>query len=43
MEFASAARLVGTGATLSVFNYLNQISDEKKELVDQTGIEPVTS
>jgi hypothetical protein len=36
-------RLVGTGATLPVFNYLNPISDEKKELVDQTGIEPVTS
>jgi hypothetical protein len=36
-------RLVGTGATLPVFNYLNPISDAKKELVDQTGIEPVTS
>jgi site-specific DNA recombinase len=36
-------RLVGTGTTLPVFNYLNPISDEKKELVDQTGIEPVTS
>jgi site-specific DNA recombinase len=36
-------KLVGTGATLPVFNYLNPISDEKKELVDQTGIEPVTS
>jgi hypothetical protein len=35
--------LVGTGTTLPVFNYLNPISDEKKELVDQTGIEPVTS
>jgi hypothetical protein len=35
--------LVGTGTTLPVFNYLNPISDEKKELVDQTGVEPVTS
>jgi len=32
-------RLVGTGTTLPVFNYLNPISDEKKELVDQTGVE----
>ena len=36
-------RLVGTGTTLPVFNYLNPIFDEKKDLVDQTGIEPVTS
>ena len=36
-------RLVGTGTTLPVFNYLNPISDEKKGLVDLTGIEPVTS
>lgn len=36
-------RLVGTGTTLPVFNYLNPISDRKKELVDLTGIEPVTS
>jgi hypothetical protein len=35
--------LVGTGMTLPVFNYLNPISDEKKEVVDLTGIEPVTS
>ena len=28
-------KLVGTGATLPVFNYLNPISDGKKELVDQ--------
>ena len=28
-------RLVGTGTTLPVFNYLNPISDEKKELVAQ--------
>ena len=36
-------RLVGTGLTLPVFNYLSPVSGEKKELVDQTGIEPVTS
>jgi site-specific DNA recombinase len=36
-------RLVGTGTTLPVFNYLNPTSDEKKEVVDQTGVEPVTS
>ena len=31
--------LVGTGTTLPVFNYLNPISDGRKELVDQTGVE----
>jgi hypothetical protein len=36
-------RLVGTGVTLSVFNYLSPVSESKKEVVDQTGIEPVTS
>src|SRR5205814_8097780 len=36
-------KLVGTGTTLPVFNYLNPISDGKKDLVDLTGIEPVTS
>jgi site-specific DNA recombinase len=36
-------RVVGTGTTLPVFNYLNPICDDKKELVDLTGIEPVTS
>jgi site-specific DNA recombinase len=36
-------RLVGTGLTLPVFNYLSPVSGEKKELVDQTGVEPVTS
>ena len=36
-------RLVGTGFTLPVFNYLSSVSDAKKELVDLTGIEPVTS
>jgi site-specific DNA recombinase len=35
-------RLVGTGTTLPVFNYLDPISDKKK-VVDLTGIEPVTS
>jgi hypothetical protein len=35
-------KLVGTGATLPVFNYLSPVSDEK-EVVDQTGVEPVTS
>ena len=28
-------RLVGTGLTLPVFNYLSPVSGEKKELVDQ--------
>ena len=36
-------RLVGTGTTLPVFNYLGSVSREKKELVDLTGFEPVTS
>jgi hypothetical protein len=36
-------RIVGTGTTLPVFNYLNPVSEQKKDLVDQTGIEPVTS
>jgi hypothetical protein len=36
-------KLVGTGTTLPVFNYLSPDSELKKELVDQTGIEPVTS
>jgi len=36
-------KLVGTGTTLPVFNYLNPIPNEKEELVDQTGVEPVTS
>ena len=36
-------RLVGTGLTLPVFNYLSPVSGSKKDLVDQTGIEPVTS
>ena len=36
-------RIVGTGVTLPVFNYLSPVSASKKGLVDQTGIEPVTS
>ena len=36
-------RLVGTGVTLPVFNYLSPVSGSEKELVDLTGIEPVTS
>ena len=35
-------RLVGTGLTLPVFNYLSPVSDEKKELVGPAGIEPAT-
>ena len=36
-------RLVGTGVTLPVFNYLSPVSGSEKDLVDLTGIEPVTS
>ena len=36
-------RLVRTGVTLPVFNYLEPAEGSKKDLVDQTGIEPVTS
>ena len=36
-------RIVGTGTTLPVFNYLSSVSEQKKDLVDLTGIEPVTS
>ena len=36
-------RIVGTGTTLPVFNYLGFVSEQKKGLVDLTGIEPVTS
>ncbi len=36
-------RIVGTGLTLPVFNYLGADSNEKKDLVDQAGIEPATS
>jgi hypothetical protein len=33
-------RLVGAGTTLPVFNYLSPVSNEKKDLVDLTGIAP---
>ncbi len=36
-------RIVGTGTTLPVFNYLSGDSDEKRDLVDQAGVEPATS
>jgi site-specific DNA recombinase len=36
-------RLVGTGLTLPVFNYLAAAEDSEVRMVDQTGIEPVTS
>ena len=36
-------KLVGTGITLPGFNYLSPVSGPKKDLVDLTGIEPVTS
>ena len=36
-------KIVGTGSTLPVFNYLNPVSSGEKDLVDLTGIEPVTS
>ena len=34
---------VGTGVTLPGFNYLTPVEGSKKEMVDLTGIEPVTS
>ena len=36
-------KLVGTGATLPVFRYLAPAGDSEVRMVDQTGIEPVTS
>jgi site-specific DNA recombinase len=36
-------RLVGTGTTLPVFNYLNPISEQKKDLVEAAGVEPEIS
>jgi len=36
-------RLVGTRVTAPAFNYLRTIESENEGLVDQTGIEPVTS
>ena len=35
--------LVGTGTTLPIFNDLSPVSNEKKDLVDLTRIELVTS
>ena len=34
---------VGTRVTAPAFSYLRTIEDEKERLVDQTGVEPVTS
>ena len=36
-------RFIGTGATAPAFSYLREIGTENEGLVDQTGIEPVTS
>jgi hypothetical protein len=36
-------RFVRTGATAPAFSYLREIQTGSKELVDQTGVEPVTS
>ena len=36
-------RLVGTGLTLPVFSYLASGEDSEVRMVDQTGIEPVTT
>ena len=36
-------RLVGTGATAPAFSYLREIRTGNEGLVDQTGVEPVTS
>ena len=36
-------RFVGTGATAPAFSYLREIETGREGLVDQTGIEPVTS
>jgi hypothetical protein len=33
-------RIVGTGTTLPVFNCLSSVSEQKRELVDHTGVEP---
>ena len=35
--------LIRTGVTAPAFSYLRRIENEKERLVDQTGIEPVTS
>jgi hypothetical protein len=34
---------VGTAATAPAFSHLQPVADGKERLVDQTGIEPVTS
>lgn len=34
---------VGTAVTAPAFSYLQPLADEKQRMVDQTGIEPVTS
>ena len=34
---------VGTGATAPAFNYLREKRTENERLVDQTGLDPVTS
>lgn len=36
-------RFVGTGATAPAFSYLQEIRTGNERMVDQTGIEPVTS
>ena len=36
-------RFVGTGVTAPAFSYLRRIEDENVRMVDQTGVEPVTS
>jgi hypothetical protein len=36
-------RFVGTGVTASAFSYLRPINGGNEGLVDQTGVEPVTS
>ena len=35
--------VIGTGATAPAFSYLREIETENEGLVDQTGVEPVTS
>ena len=36
-------RFIGTGVTAPAFSYLREIRTGNEGLVDQTGIEPVTS
>jgi hypothetical protein len=36
-------RFVGTGVTAPAFSYLREIRTENENLVDLTGVEPVTS